>query len=266
MFVTWTAFMDFERQSLLVNQEGSATKTDGSQGFCTKIFVLILSILLFIAIPIFFSITKLETTAVENLIDPVDRLFNATRVQTTSSFYIQDRPDIKSFAYDLGGTTCACQLQWDSTQYWQRFFYGFRYISAHTVGSFFVFLFLRRFLWVVAWYVLNEVREELSLGIIDKWAFFDSPFDLEPRYDSITSDLVFAIVPSCILCAHVVSVLEIRDSIPLDLDYNWKSMASILIPLLQTWLATSICDVFNVFGNSYFKVVFITFRTGKLIV
>ena len=38
--------------------------------------------------------------------------------------FVHDREDITSFAFDLGGTTCACLLAWDVQQYWQRVFYG----------------------------------------------------------------------------------------------------------------------------------------------
>ncbi len=212
------------------------------------------------------TINKAHTPPLSTLIEPLNRLFTTKDELHAASYRVEGRADIKSFAYDLGGSTCACQLQWDRTQYWQRFFYGFRYISAHCVGSFFVFLCFRRFLWVIAWFVFNELREELSLGVIGKWALFDSPFDLEPRYDSITSDILFAIVPSCILCAHVAFVLCIKDKIPDVLHYDMESARRILVPLLEAWLATSICDVFTIFGNDDFVLLRVTFRTGKLVV
>lgn len=76
-----------------------------------------------------FETSGVAATPTKDLVDYADVLFSsrakANKLRNAISVY--DRPDISSFGFDLGGSTCACQLQWDVKQYWQRVFYGPKY-------------------------------------------------------------------------------------------------------------------------------------------
>ena len=65
---------------------------------------------------------KTETfaaTPAEELVDYPDVLFSS-RDELPSALSVDERPDIASFGFDLGGSTCACLLHWDVKQYWQQ--------------------------------------------------------------------------------------------------------------------------------------------------
>jgi hypothetical protein len=105
------------------------------------------------------------------------------------------RQDIKSFGFDLGGSTCACLLQWDIQQYWQRVFYGKKYVVFHCTTGFFGVLFLHRPQWVLIWKILNEVLEELKNAIVGRWAWTVSVLDMESRYDTLINDILLTAIP-----------------------------------------------------------------------
>lgn len=184
---------------------------------------------------------EMHTTSVADvstLIDASSRLFNSSLSDTASSdsaviYSVPSRADIKSFAYDLGGTTCACELKWDKHQYWQRLIYGKRYLTAHNTTAFLAFLFCHRLAWVILWKLLNELLEELALGMFGVWAWVEgTPFDLETRYDSIILDCVLAPVAFGSLCMHMLYVLDIDDPFPLPLQYDWPSVKVFLLPFV----------------------------------
>jgi hypothetical protein len=138
--------------------------------------------------------------------------FSPTR--NTSALHIKGREDIQSFAFDLGGSTCACLLQWDLQQYWQRVFYGTKYIVFHCTTSFFGVLCLHRPQWVLTWKIINEVIEELGNGIAGRWAWTVSVQNVESRYDTLINDMLLAYVPFSVLAMHVLKVLDLPDPIP----------------------------------------------------
>jgi hypothetical protein len=83
--------------------------------------------------------TEDEPTPSEELRDAAEHLFPSvsSSVSLNSAIHIEDRDDIRSFAFDLGGSTCACLLQWDTQQYLQRGFYGTKYVAFHCTTAFF---------------------------------------------------------------------------------------------------------------------------------
>jgi hypothetical protein len=116
--------------------------------------------------------------------------------------------------FDLGGSTCACVLQWDMQQYWQRIFYGKKYVVFHCTTAFFGVLFLHRPQWVLIWKLLNEVLEELGNAIVGRWAWTVSVLDMESRYDTLINDILLTAVPFSALGLHLVTVLELPNPIP----------------------------------------------------
>jgi hypothetical protein len=137
-------------------------------------------------------------------------------MRQTSALHMQvkGREDIQSFAFDLGGSTCACLLQWDIQQYWQRVFYGTKYIVFHCTTSLFGVLCLHRPQWVLIWKIINEVLEELGNATVGNWAWTVSVQNVESRYDTLINDLLLAYVPYSALAMHIVKVLDLDDPIP----------------------------------------------------
>jgi hypothetical protein len=157
---------------------------------------------------------------------------NASAPARKNAMHVEGREDIQSFGFDLGGSTCACALQWDARQYWQRVFYGTKYVVFHCTTAFFGVLCLQRPQWVVLYKVLNEVLEEIGMPIVGKFAWTVSVFDLEPRYDTLINDLLLAAVPFAALGLHVVTVLKLPDPIrhPAEIDKAYLSqMASVFL-------------------------------------
>ena len=135
-------------------------------------------------------------------------------MRKTSALHIEGREDIQSFGFDLGGSTCACVLEWDMQQYWQRVFYGKKYIGFHCATAFFGVFCLHRPQWVLIWKILNEVAEELGNAIVGKWAWTVSVLDMESRYDTLINDILLTAIPFSALALHLVTVLELPDPIP----------------------------------------------------
>jgi hypothetical protein len=153
-----------------------------------------------------------------------------------AAMYIAGREDIQSFGFDLGGSTCACELQWDAQQYWQRVFYGTKYAAFHCTMVFFGVLCLQRPQWVILWKVLNEVLEEIGMPIVGKFAWTVSVFNLESLYDTLINDMLVAVVPFSALGLHVVTVLELPDPIrhPAEVDRAYLlQMASIFLQYIM---------------------------------
>lgn len=156
-------------------------------------------------------------TSPEKLIDAAQFLFPSANASSParkkSAMYVEGREDIRSFGFDLGGSTCACELKWDAYQYWQRVFYGTKYVTFHCATVFFGVLCLHRPQWVILWKVLNEVLEEIGMPLVGKFAWTVSVFNMESKYDTLINDLLLAVVPFCALGLHVVSVLKLKDPI-----------------------------------------------------
>lgn len=172
-------------------------------------------------------------TAPGELRDAAGFLFpHAPAPARKNAMYVEGREDIQSFGFDLGGSTCACALQWDARQYWQRVFYGTKYVVFHCTTVFFGVLCLQRPQWVVLWKVLNEVLEEIGMPIVGKFAWTVSVFNLESRYDTLINDLLLAVVPFGALGLHVVTVLKLADPIrhPAEVDNAYLAeLASVFL-------------------------------------
>jgi len=208
------------------------------------------------------------TTPAAKLVDTAVFLFphltNSSARVLISPHTIQDRPDIKSFGYDLGGSTCACTLQWDQTQYWQRVMYGTKYVSAHVFTVFLGVLILQRWQWVVLYKVLNEVLEELVMPIRGRWAFDDHIQDMETRYDSLINDLCLAVVPFVILCCHFVYVIDLEDPFPDTLSYDMKSARRVVLAFTQYFVLNTYNGVWNKFDGHIVEVLGIGVEIGKV--
>lgn len=169
------------------------------------------------------SLVRISTETVEHVTELKDAarfLFPTlnsslpTRQQSATQLHVKDRDDIQSFAFDLGGSTCACQLQWDIRQYWQRVFYGTKYIVFHCTTSFFGVICLHRPQWVLIWKIINEVLEELGNATVGQWAWTVSVQNVESRYDTLINDLLLAYLPFSALAFHILKVLNLDDPIP----------------------------------------------------
>ena len=162
---------------------------------------------------------------------------------------VLDRPDIKSFLFDLGGTSCACKLQWDSAQYWQRVLYGVKYVQPHVMTAFVGVLMSHRWQWVLLYKFLNEILEELALPVFGKWAMVDAFADTESRYDSLVNDCLLSAIPFTVLGCHFVYALELPDPIPSTLEYDIGTGKTLVVVFLQYFLLNNVNNFFDKFGN-----------------
>ena len=66
-----------------------------------------------------FETGGIAATPTEELVDYADVLFSSREEADTlpGALSVHERPDISTFGFDLGGSTCACLLQWDVKQY-----------------------------------------------------------------------------------------------------------------------------------------------------
>lgn len=208
-------------------------------------------------------------------ITPLDKLVNAREVVFNSSrvvhgaVHVPGRRDIDSWFYDLGGSTCACTLQWDQKLYLSRLFYGVKYVAPHCATAFLGVLFLHRIQWVLLYKLLNEVLEEASLTMFGKFALTEPVFDIEPRYDSLLQDIALAVVPFGILAHHLLYVAEIPDVLPLRLHYDVQSFRVVLLRFLEFYAVIQSNNLFNIFGTIsglHFHFLSYEWNAGKLVV
>jgi hypothetical protein len=198
------------------NDKDKTTKKE----YWKELFIYIIVILGLQLITSFVRISKETFAPLSDLKDAARVLFpplNSSlplRHASAMDMHVKGREDIKSFAFDLGGSTCACMLQWDIQQYWQRVFYGTKYIVFHCTTSFFGVLCLHRPQWVLIWKVINEVIEELGIALVGLWAWTVSVQNVESRYDTLINDLLLAYLPFSALGLHIVMVLNLNDPIP----------------------------------------------------
>ena len=212
--------------------------------------VALYCVLLFVDLNNVFNVALIPLTSTQSLLDAKLRVFNAT-VPATVGYHVSGRPDIRSFAFDLGGTTCACRLEWSKTQYWQRLLYGHKYMTSHSTTAFLAALFFHRWQWILLWKLVNEAIEELALGVFGAWAWFGGiPFDLETRYDSLLLDCTLAPLAFGCLCLHAIYTLDIPDPFQDCLAYNWTSCKRLLLPFLWFYavLQTNGLFGFNTLG------------------
>ena len=206
--------------------------------------------------------TENEPTPREELRDAAGHLFPSVSSSLPSAMHIEGRDDIRSFAFDLGGSTCACLLQWDTRQYWQRVFYGTKYVAFHCTTAFFGAFCLHRPQWVVLYKVTNEVLEELGLVLDRRWAWTKSVLDLEARYDTLVNDLLLALVPFSALGLHLVTVLGLPDPLPHPASMDPKFLLPLLCIFLQFYMLNQANDTAGAFAPSK---EFGRVRIGKLV-
>ena len=171
----------------------------------------------------------------QDLVDAQRRIFNAssTTLAPTMHYHVTSRPDIQSFAFDLGGTVCACPLQWSRRQYWQRLVYGTKYVWPHANTAFLAAVFLHRVQWVLLWKLANEIFEELCLGVFGAWAWYAGlPFDVEPRYDSLVLDVFLAGMLFSCLAMHIIYVCDVPHPFSQSWQYDWHSFKQVFLPIL----------------------------------
>jgi len=167
---------------------------------------------------------------------------------------VRQRPDIKTFGFDLGGTSCACKLQWDRYQYWQRVFYGVKYVQSHIFTAFIAVLMSHRWQWVLLYKFLNEIVEELSLPIFGQWAL-TSPFaDTESRYDSLINDCLLAAVPFTALGCHFVYSLGLPDPFQTVLQYDTQTVKTLSVSFFQFWFLININNFFDKFADTQYDL------------
>jgi hypothetical protein len=155
-----------------------------------------------------------QLDAARHLFPHLNSSSHAAVPRPPSALHVPDRPDIQSFSFDLGGTSCACALQWNPTQYWQRVFYGAKYVIYHCTTVFFGVICCQRPQWVFIYKVINEIMEELGMPVVNKFAWTVSVLNNEPKYDTLINDLVLAFVPFSALAMHMTTVLELSDPVP----------------------------------------------------
>ena len=220
---------------------------------------------------VFMSLDKFYVappTPTAKLVDTAFLLFphltNSSARVLISPHTVEGRPDIKSFGYDLGGSTCACTLQWDKYQYWQRVMYGTKYVSAHVFTVFIGVLILQRWQWVILYKVLNEVLEELMMPIRGRWAYADHIEDMETRYDSLLNDLCLAVVPFVLLGCHFVYVIDLQDPFPDILTCEIKSAKRVVLAFSQYYLVNTYNGIWNKFDGHVIEVFGIGIEIGKV--
>ena len=223
-------YMSF-RTTRLIEFEHEKEVTTWSQIFCSENdswshwceirHLLVICVLILIQRVVFNTCgSNDEITPNDELIDAASKLFphisnpNYKHIQHLQSpLTIKHRPDIQSFGFDLGFSTCACTLQSDQKLYWQRVFYGSQYVTAHVLTVFLVTVVTHDIFLAFLWKISNEIGEELALPIFGRWAGVASPLDTEPRYDSIVKDLLFAVLPFGLLCYHFIHATKQKSTI-----------------------------------------------------
>ena len=103
-----------ELTNKLVEQH-KQSKLSYTQNVLLAVFMYILYIHV-IANQNIFRVARRPVTKHHDLIDATSYYFDTSTATETSpstvKYHVSSRPDIQSFAFDLGGTSCACQLQW----------------------------------------------------------------------------------------------------------------------------------------------------------
>jgi len=204
------------------------------------------------------QIHKMTATPPDKLLDAATVLFphlSASPPRALQSPYVVgERPDIQSWMFDLGGSTCACTLEWDRTQYWQRLFYGKKYVLAHVMTAFTGPFFVPCWEWNVLYKVLNEVLEELALPVNGKWAGTGVPMDMEARYDSLVNDLVLSGFIFVVLASHAVYVLGLPGIADYNLKWDTQSFKVLFTAFFQYYTLQSVQTLWKNFGMRSFKL------------
>ena len=252
-------------QAFLNTSTLDSTDEHSPRRVCLACMCYALVIVLLVTVNLTFK-TVNEPTPREELRDAAGHLFPSVSSSLPSAMHIEGRDDIRSFAFDLGGSTCACLLQWDTRQYWQRVFYGTKYVAFHCTTAFFGAFCLHRPQWVVLYKVTNEVLEELGLVLDRRWAWAKSVLDLEARYDTLVNDLLLALVPFSALGLHLVTVLGLPDPLPHPASMHKTFLLPLLCIFLQFYMFNQANDTSGVFAPSEEQsLAGVTWRIGKLV-
>jgi len=115
----------------------------------------------------------------------------------------------KLFYYDMGGTYCVGERQWNVREYWEKTLSGMAFNFPHLIDGFVFTLAIGNFPLILFGIVGNEWLEELVVATSQHWGFnFDPAYDLEPRYDSLMRDIIHAGLGT-LLAAHLRRILLI---------------------------------------------------------
>lgn len=224
-----------------------------------KQFIVTLAVYLFVTqVLLVMSLYEVKATPADELQDAATVLFphlSSSPARTFQSPYsVKERPDIKSFMFDLGGSTCACTLQWDTNQYWQRVWYGQKFVAAHVQTAFAGPLFVPRWQWIVLHKVLNEVLEELATPIFAEFAACEEPMAMETRYDTLVNDLVFDGIVFIFLCCHLRYVIDLPDIFEGTLQYDVGSLYVVLVAFFQFYTLMQVIVLWKPFNFHNVKV------------
>ena len=215
-----------------------------------------------------FETSGVAATPTKDLVDYADVLFSsrakANKLRNAISVY--DRPDISSFGFDLGGSTCACQLQWDVKQYWQRVFYGPKYVAPHCITNFLGIIFFHRWQWIIIWNYVHEIMEELSMGVLGTWSETEKVMDLESRYDSIINDMLLTSVPFILVGQYVIHVANIPDPFAGTWHHDVQSYKRLALGVFQYWVILHTHFVSDDFGTTRIVVDKLECNVGLLVV
>ena len=240
--------------TVLATQDADAVKpwTVKQQFLATLVVYLLLFLLDRI------QIYSLTATGPEQFLDAATVLFphlsGSPPRALQSRYFVGKRPDIQSWMFDLGGSTCACTLQWDQTQYWQRLLYGKKYVLAHVMTAFTGPFFVPCWEWNVLYKVLNEVLEELALPVNGKWAGTGVPMDMEPRYDSLLNDLTLGGFVFIIMASHAVYVLGLPSIAEYNLQWDIQSFKVLFTAFFQYYTLQSVQTLWKNFGMRTFRL------------
>ena len=266
--------LDFRRgpYTQLLAKQGDAEDTRAVRQPWSEWSQLLALISLFIFLVVILSTAEIyahDIAKSSDLVDAASFLFphltNSSWHKLVSPHSVESRPDIKSFAFDLGGSTCACTMQWDAAQYWQRVWYGMKYVTGHVFTVFFGVVLLQRWQWVVIYKIVNECVEELVMPLFSRWANINPIQDVEPRYDTLINDLVLAVVPFLGLGCHVVYVVGLLDPFPEQLCYNLQSVKLVCLSFLQYFILNSYIGVADIFGGHLYRISEIHIDIGKFV-
>ena len=213
---------------------------------------------------------KGQETPAANLTDAATTLFPhvagaARTVPLRSSHSVTGRPDIQSFGFDLGGSTCACTLQWDREQYWQRVMYGQKYVCGHVLTPFLGYIVLQRWQWVMLFKIFNEVVEELAMVVSGRWAAVQPIQAMESRYDSLVNDILLTGVPFVSLGVHLVYVVGIPDPFAGGLRYDWASVRLVVLGFAWWLVFNTIHGIFNKWNGTTADVAGVAVDIGKIV-
>lgn len=235
-----------------------------------KQFIVTLVVYVFVMLVKRIKIHEMKQTPTEELVDAASVLFphlsNSSARSLKSPYVVTDRPDIKSFMFDLGGSTCACTLQWDKYQYWQRLWYGQKYVVGHVMTAFAGPLFVSCWEWVLLYKFSNEFLEEVVMPINGKFAGTVKPMGVESRYDSLVNDVVLSGLFFILLSCHLVYVIDLPNIFEEKLEYDIRSSYRLLNLLFQFYTYQKIIPLWEEFGfhTARLYVLELSFFTGHV--